>query len=58
MSKLLENVGTDYNILCEDFNIALNKEIDIFNYRHTNNPKVKKTKRPVSNVSLTVVARW
>ena len=38
ISKLLENISANYNILCRDFNIALNKEIDTFNYRHINNP--------------------
>ena len=34
ISKLLENANTDYNILCGDFNVALDNEIDTFNYRH------------------------
>ena len=39
--NLLENVdySADYNILCGDFNIALNKEIGTVNYRHINNPR-------------------
>ena len=41
ISKLLENVNADYNILCGDFNIALNKESDTFNYKHINNPKAR-----------------
>ena len=38
IEKLIENTNADYNILCGDFNIALNQENDTFNYRHTNNP--------------------
>ena len=41
ISKLLENVNADYNILCGDFNIALNKESDTFNYNHIKNPKAR-----------------
>ena len=36
INKLLEN-----NILCGDFNIALDKEIDTFNYKHVNNPRAR-----------------
>ena len=38
---LLENVDADYNILCGDFNVALNPELDTSNYRHINNPKAR-----------------
>ena len=41
ISKLLENVSADYNILCGDFNVALDNEIDMFNYRHVNNPRAR-----------------
>ena len=41
INKLLENVSADYNILCGDFNIALDKEIDTFNYKHVNNPRAR-----------------
>ena len=40
ISKLLENA--DYNILCGDFNVALDNEIDTFNYRHVNNPRARR----------------
>ena len=39
ISKLLENANGDYNILCGDFNVALDNDIDTFNYRHVNNPR-------------------
>ena len=42
ISKLLENANADYNILCGDFNVALDNEIDTFNYRHVNNPRARR----------------
>lgn len=31
----------DFLIICGDWNLVLNPEIDTFNYRHTNNPKAR-----------------
>ena len=42
ISKLLENTNADYNILCGDFNVALDNEIDTFNYRHVNIPRARR----------------
>ena len=41
IQTLLENVSSDYNILCGDFNVALNPDLDTCNYRHINNPKAR-----------------
>ena len=41
ISKLIENVCADYNILCGDFNVALDNKIDTFNHRHVNNPRAR-----------------
>ena len=42
ISKLLENANADYNILCGDFNVALDNEIDTFNFWHVNNPRARR----------------
>ena len=42
IADLLENQNADYTILCGDFNIALNNEMDTTNYKNVNNPKAKK----------------
>ena len=34
-----ERVNSDYNIICGDFNIALDQHKDTNNYKHLNNPK-------------------
>ena len=34
IQTLLENVSADYNILCADFNVALNPDLDTCNDRH------------------------
>ena len=37
----LKNSEQDYNIICGDFNLVLNPELDSFNYNHVNNPKAR-----------------
>ena len=41
IQALVENNSADYNILCGDFNLALNQDLDTHNYLHINNPKAK-----------------
>ena len=38
VEKILDHDNADYNILCGDFNIALNQEIDTYKYKQNNNP--------------------
>ena len=42
IQTLLENESADYNILCGDFNVALNPDLDTCNYRHITTPKLDK----------------
>ena len=42
IKELLNNESADYNILCGDFNIAINQDIDTYNYKNINNPQSKK----------------
>ena len=41
IQSLLENENADYNILCGDFNIALDQDLDTFNYKTINNPRAR-----------------
>ena len=36
---LLQKYDTTYNIICGDFNLVLNPEIDTYKYKNVNNPK-------------------
>ena len=40
--SLLQNDAADYNIICGDFNLVLNPDLDTYNYRHLNNPNSRK----------------
>ena len=43
IKELLNKENIDYNILCGDFNIAMDQEMDTYNYKNTNNPQARKT---------------
>ena len=43
IQNFMQNEQADYNIICGDFNLVLNPDLDSFNYKHTNNPKVRQT---------------
>ena len=40
--KSITEIGNDSYIICGDFNLTLNPNIDCFNYKHINNPKARK----------------
>jgi exonuclease III len=42
-------LDNDYYILCGDFNIALDQELDTFNYSASNNPKAREKLLEVMN---------
>ena len=42
IKELLNSKNSDYNILCGDFNIVMDKEMDTCNYRNINNPQASK----------------
>ena len=40
--KSITEIGNDCYIICGDFNLTLNPNIDCFNYKHINNPEARK----------------
>ena len=40
--KSITEIGNDSYIICGDFNLTLNPNVDCFNYKHINNPKARK----------------
>ena len=38
---LVEDTNSDYTIVCGDFNLVLNPDLDSYNYKHINNPRVR-----------------
>ena len=49
IKNFIENQQTDYSIICGDFNLVLDPDLDSFNYKHINNPKVRQTVLKVIN---------
>lgn len=43
ISTIIDDFGNSSYIICGDFNLVLNPEIDCFNYVNINNPKARKT---------------
>ena len=41
IKEQLLNEDADYNIICGDFNIAINQDMDTYNYKNINNPKAR-----------------
>ena len=41
MQDILEQNSADYSIVCGDFNMVLNPELDTYNYLYINNPKAR-----------------
>ena len=41
--KNIGDIGNDQYIICGDFNLILNPNIDCFSYKHLNNPKARNT---------------
>ena len=39
--KSIKDIGNDLFIICGDFKLTLNPDIDCFNYKHINNPKAR-----------------
>ena len=37
----MEDTNSDYTIVCGDFNLVLNPDLDSYNYKHINNPRVR-----------------
>ena len=42
INDIFENSTQNYTIICGDFNLILNPDIDSFNYKHINNPNSRK----------------
>ena len=43
MQDILEDTDSDYTLICGDFNLVLNPDLDLYNYKHLNNPKARQT---------------
>ena len=43
IANMLQEENADYNIMCGDFNLVLNPELDTNNYNLLNNPKTRDT---------------
>ena len=43
IKHFIENQQADYSIVCGDFNLVLDPDLDSFNYKHINNPKARQT---------------
>ena len=43
IENMLQEENADYNIICGDFNLVLNPELDTNNYKLLNNPKARDT---------------
>ena len=42
LQTLIESdIATDYNVICEDFNLVLDPKLDSENYKNINNPKAR-----------------
>ena len=41
ISSMVQNQNADYTLICGDFNVALNNEMDTYNYKRINNPRAK-----------------
>lgn len=41
VAKSIEEIGNETCIICGDFNLVLDQDLDTFNYLHVNNPKAK-----------------
>ena len=41
ISDIIEDFENQYFVICGDFNLVLNPEIDYYNYLHVNNPKAR-----------------
>ena len=49
IQPLLENDSADYNIVCGDFNLVLDPNLDTYNYKHLNNPNSRKSVLKIMN---------
>ena len=53
IAEIINSSEQPYTILCGDFNVPLNIEIDTYNYKKVNNPKARKEIREMmSNLNL------
>ena len=43
IENMLQEENANYNIICGDFNLVLNPELDTNNYKLLNNPKARDT---------------
>ena len=41
VSESLEEFDNEFNIVCGDFNLVLDQELDTYNYKHRNNPQAR-----------------
>ena len=41
INKLLQKYSPTYKVICGDFNLVLNPEVDTYNYKTVNNPKAR-----------------
>ena len=40
---MIQNIVADYSVICGDFNLVLDPQIDTYNYKHKNNPNARLT---------------
>ena len=41
VQNLLDDGNSDYTLICGDFNLVLNPDLDSYNYKHINNPRAR-----------------
>ena len=41
VQDLLEDTNSDYTLICEDFNLILNPDLNFYNYKYINNPRTR-----------------
>ena len=41
VQDLLEDTNSEFTLICGDFNLVLNPDLDSYNYKHINNPRAR-----------------
>ena len=49
VKMLVDNVESDYGIICGDFNLVVDPMLDSYNYNNLNNPKVRPELLAITN---------
>ena len=59
LKNLVDNVESDYSIICGDFNLVLDPVLDCYNYNNLNNPKARSELLTIMNeLDLTDAYRY